>query len=156
MIMNQKGRGNDCFQTPSYIFKQLKDIFDFQIDVACTYSNCCCSDGFYFDKGLDALKENWGGYRAFCNPPFSQKAKFIEKAHNEVQNGNCPICVMILPLNSMDTKAWHKFIEGRYHYEILQGRISFIDPDTGKPKSGNNSGTVIVYFKKRISTGRED
>lgn len=68
--------------------------------------------------------------------------------------GNCPICVMILPLNSMDTQAWHKFIEGKFHYEILQGRISFIDPETQKPKSGNNSGTVIVYFKKRINTRR--
>lgn len=57
---------------------------------------------------------------------------------------------MILPLNSMDTKAWHKFIEGKFHYEILEGRVSFIDPETQKPKSGNNSGTVIVYFKKRI------
>lgn len=91
-----------------------------------------------------------GGVRAFCNPPFSQKAEFIEKAHKEVQAGNCPICVMILPLNSMDTKVWHEIIEGRYHYEILKGRISFIDPETKQPRKGNNSGTVIVYFKKRI------
>ena len=54
--------------------------------------------------------------------------------------------------NSMDTKAWHKYIEGKFVYEILEGRISFIDPQTKKPKSSNNSGTVIVYFKKRIRT----
>lgn len=40
----------------------------------------------------------------------------------------------------------------RICYEVLEGRISFIDPATNKPKSGNNSGTVIVYFKKKIST----
>ena len=55
----------------------------------------------------------------------------------------------------MDTKAWHKFIEGKFHYEILEGRVSFIDPETQKPKSGNNSGTVIVYFKKRIEIKRK-
>ena len=62
---------------------------------------------------------------------------------------------MILPSLCMDTRAWHEYIEGRYHYEILEGRISFIDPETGKTKSGNNSGTVIVYFKKKISTKGE-
>ena len=50
----------------------------------------------------------------------------------------------------MDTKVWHEVIEGRYHYEILKGRIAFIDPETKQPKKGNNSGTVIVYFKKKI------
>lgn len=155
MIMNQKGRGNDCFQTPKFIFTQLDKIFNFEIDIACTTQNCLAPKGFYYDRSINALQVNWGGERAFCNPPFSQKAEFIEKAHNEVLNGSCPICVMILPLNSMDTKAWHKFIEGKFHYEILEGRISFIDPATGQPKSGNNSGTVIVYFKKRIKVRRE-
>ena len=150
MIMNQKGKGNDFFQTPPYIFNQLNKIFNFEIDIACNTQNCLCENGFYHDIGINALNIDWGKNRAFCNPPFSQKAEFIEKAHNEVQNGNCPICVMILPLNSMDTKAWHDFIEGRYHYEVLRGRISFIDPETQKPKSGNNSGTAIVYFKKKI------
>jgi len=91
-----------------------------------------------------------GGVRAFCNPPFSQKSEFIEKAYNEVLYGECPICVMILPILAMDTIAWHKYIEGIFHYEVLKGRISFIDPETMQPKSGNNSGTVIVYFKKKI------
>jgi len=91
-----------------------------------------------------------GGGRIFCNPPFSQKAKWIAKADYEVQEGGCPICVMVLPSLCMDTEAWHKYVEGKYHYEILKGRISFINPDTGKPQSGNNSGTVIVYFKKRV------
>ena len=124
MKMNQKG--NDFFETPKYIFKQLNRIFNFQMDVACT-------------------ELNW-----FCNPPFSKKADFIRKADIEVQSGRCPICVMILPLNSMDTKVWHEVIEGKYQYEILKGRIAFINPETKEAKKGNNSGTVIVYFKKRV------
>ena len=146
--MNQKGRGNDCFETPQYIFEQLNKIFNFELDVACSYDNCKCPNAIAIES-FNSLKTPWVG-RSFCNPPFSQKAEFIEKAHNDVMDGICPICVMILPLNCMDTKAWHKFIEGKFHYEILQGRISFIDPETKQPKNGNNSGTVIVYFKKRI------
>lgn len=148
MKMNQKGRGNDNFGTPDYIFKQLNDIFDFTFDVACTEKNCKCPYGY--DEKWDALSDaRWFG-RCFCNPPFSEKDKWIRKADKEVQEGNCPICVMILPLNCMDTRVWHEVIENRYHYEILQGRISFIDPETNEPKKGNNSGTVIVYFKRKV------
>jgi site-specific DNA-methyltransferase (adenine-specific) len=154
--MNQKG--NDEFCTPKHLFDQLDDIFKFELDVACTSHNNLLSDrgciyyegGFCYDKKFDGLKLSWGDERCFCNPPFSDKAKWIEKAYNEVINGNCPICVMILPTNCMDSKAWHKYIEGKMFYEILEGRVSFIDPKTQEPKSGNNSGTIIVYFKKKI------
>lgn len=144
MKMNQKGRGNDEFCTPDYIFEQLDKIFYFEFDAACDVYNCKCAHG-----SPDSLNINWEK-RTFCNPPFSKKADFIKKADAEVQNGNCPICVMILPLNCMDTKVWHDVIVSRYHYEILKGRIAFIDPDTQKPQKGNNSGTVIVYFKRKI------
>lgn len=142
--MNQKGKGNDCFETPDYIFEQLDNIFNFEFDTACDVYNCKCLRGY-----VDALNHTWFG-RCFCNPPFSKKAEFIKKAYEEVTSGHCPICVMILPLNSMDTRVWHQYIEGKFHYEILQGRIPFIDPETKQPRKGNNSGTVIVYFKKRI------
>lgn len=147
MKMNQKGRGNDEFCTPDYIFKQLNDIFNFEIDVACNQYNCKCELGMTEEN--NSLIRRWS-FRSFCNPPFSNKAEWIKKADYEVQIGNCPICVMILPLNCMDTKVWHEVIEGRYHYEILKGRIAFIDPETKQARKGNNSGTVIVYFKKRI------
>ena len=127
MKMNQKGRGNDEFETPDYIYNQLDRIFNFEFDVACNVWNCKIKD-IRFPDNFDGLKAN-----------------------SEVQYNNCPICVMILPLNSMDTKVWHEVIENKYHYEILKGRIAFIDPQTHEPKKGNNSGTVIVYFKKRIT-----
>ena len=149
MKMNQKGRGNDNFETPDYIFIQLDNIFHFNMDVAASKENAKVAHCF-FDKDENAILKHWGGHRCFCNPPFSNKAEFIKKADYEVQNDYCPICVMILPLNCMDTKIWHEVIEGKYYYEILKGRIAFIDPETKKPKKGNNSGTVIVYFKKKI------
>lgn len=147
--MNQKGKGNDNFETPDYIYNQLNRIFNFQMDVAASKLNAKTPN--YFTITNSALENDWF-FRSFCNPPFSKKAEFIQKADEQIQKEICPICVMILPLNCMDTKIWHEVIEGRYYYEILKGRISFIDPDTKTPKKGNNSGTVIVYFKKRIST----
>ena len=61
MIMNQKGKGNDCFQTPPFIFEQLNNIFNFTHDIACTTKNKLCENGFCFDLGQDALKTQWGG-----------------------------------------------------------------------------------------------
>jgi len=149
MKMNTKG--NDNFQTPRPLFEQLHRIFNFTLDAACTSKNCLCSKGFFFDTGADALKSSWGGERVFCNPPFSQKAAFIEKAYNEVINGDCPICVMILPSNCQDSQAFQKYIKKNFFYETLAGRVSFIHPETGQQMKGNNSGTTIVYFKKDIT-----
>lgn len=148
MYMNVKG--NDYFQTPDDLYNQLNSIFNFTLDAACTRQNCKCEKGIYHDMGLDALDVSWAGERVFLNPPFSQKADFIQKAYEEVMLGRCPICVMILPSNCMDSVAFQKYIYKQFFYEILAGRVAFIDPTTQKPMVGNNSGTVIVYFKKDI------
>lgn len=148
MKMNVKG--NDNFETPDSLYDQLNSIFKFTVDAACTTSNCKCARGFFIDYDIDGLEESWDGERVFCNQPFSQKAKWIVKAHSAVQYGGCPICVMILPSNCMDGDAFQTYIYPNYHFEVLKGRVSFIDPETKNPKKGNNSGTVIVYFKKKI------
>lgn len=149
--MKMNVRGNDNFQTPEHLFKQLNDIFNFTLDAACTTENCRCSKGFYHDQGIDALNISWEQERVFCNPPFSQKAAFIEKAYNEVINGDCPVCVMVIPSNCQDSKAFQKFIKKNFFFETLSGRVAFIDPETKQPMKGNNSGTTIVYFKKDIT-----
>jgi len=149
MKMNVKG--NDNFETPPNLFRQLDRIFNFTLDVACTKDNCKCYKGFFYDDDIDALNQDWTDERCFCNPPFSKKSQFIEKAYNEVINGNCPIVVMILPSNSLDCKAFQKYIKKNFFYETLDGRVSFIEPTEKKPMKGNNSGTTIVYFKKDIT-----
>ena len=136
---------DDGMLTPLWLFDQLNSIFSFTKDAACTPSNCLCDSGFY----SDALKQDWRGERIFCNPPFSGKGYWMQKAHNEVQNNGCPIVVMILPTNSMDSKPWHQYVYPYYKFDILEGRVSFLDPVTMLPKNGNNSGTTIVYFMKK-------
>lgn len=103
MKMNQKGKGNDYFETPAYIFEQLNNIFNFTLDVAADNKNAKTS-GFLSEQ-LNALTQSWRNERCFCNPPFSKKAEFIKKAYEEITIGECPLCVMILPLNCMDTRA---------------------------------------------------
>lgn len=149
MKMNVKG--NDNFHTPDHLFEQLNRIFNFTLDAACTTENCKCEYGFCSDLGIDALKMPWGGWRIFCNPPFSQKSAFIKKAYEEVINGDCPVVVMLLPSNCQDSKAFQQYIKKNFFYETLSGRVAFIDPETKQPMKNNNSGTMIVYFKKDIT-----
>lgn len=148
MKMNVKG--NDNFRTPDKLFNQLNDIFNFTCDAACTTDDCKCEYGFCYDLAIDALQQSWGGKRVFCNPLFSRKKEFIEKADYEVQQGGCPVVVMVLPSNCMDSAVFQRVIKKKYFYEVLSGRIAFIHQETGLPMKGNNSGTVIVYFKKDI------
>ena len=48
----------------------------------------------------------------------------------------------------MDSKPWHDFVYGKFNFEIMKGRTSFIDNKTNLPAKGNNSGTTIIYFFK--------
>jgi len=61
MIMNQKGKGQDCFETPDLVYQQLNAIFNFTHDAACTSENCKAPNGFYFDKQDNGLVKEWGG-----------------------------------------------------------------------------------------------
>lgn len=152
MKMNQKGKGQDNYQTPSHIFGQLNAIFNFTVDAACTSVDKKCPVGFCFDLGTDGLVESWGGYRVFCNPPFSNKSEWIKKAFDEVHNGNCPLAVLIIPTLSESIDAFQDYVFTRYWntVKVIRQRIAFINPETGKPQSGNNSGTSICIFMKEV------
>lgn len=139
-----KGKRNDSFETPNWLFNKLNARFNFTVDAASTEENKKC------EKRLkDGLRDKWTG-RVFCNPPFSQKKEWMEKAHKSIESGECDLCVMLLPTNSMSSIFWHDFVFGKYHYEIISTRVNFIDPETKKEAIGADSGTTVIYFMKKI------
>lgn len=146
MVFNTRTENSkDDLETPDYLFEQLDDRYNFSIDVACTMGN---SKVIHYGMLYDGLKDSWAGHRVFCNPPYKNKKEWIRKAIYEVEEGDCPLCIMILPCTMevlRDTKD--------YHQEILSYRVSFIDPETKKPMKGNNAGTVIIHFWKKITRG---
>lgn len=148
MIRGMKPNGCDEFETPDWLFNALNERFNFNFDAACNLDNCKV-DISQFGTILtplfrDGLTHSLSNKRVFCNPPYSQKFKWIEKAKTEVQNG-CPVCVMILPC----TMEVLREIKG-FHYDVLPRRVNFIDPNTKKPSKGNNQGTVVVCFWSEI------
>jgi len=153
MIIGINDKGCDTFNTPDYLFTQLNNIFSFTVDAACSSRNAKTDIRFAHDEGVCGLTESWERHRVFINPPFSKKKDWIIKAHNEVMENNCYVAVMILPLNCMSTETFFNIvIKNNYLYEILNKRVDFLDDATKNKTNGNNSDTVIVYFKKDISS----
>lgn len=78
----------DNWEIPEWLFNLLDSRFNFTLDAAATRTNKKC---IKFCE--DGLSESRGKNRVFCNPPFSQKNAFIEKAYKEITEGDCPCWV---------------------------------------------------------------
>lgn len=112
--------------TPPELFGPLHERFRFTLDVAAAAHNTKCPR--FFTKADDGLSQAWAGERVWCNPPYSDIAPWVAKAHSEP----AALVVMILPANRTEQGWWQRHIEpyrdrgGRLSIEFLPGRIRFI------------------------------
>jgi phage N-6-adenine-methyltransferase len=58
---------SDEWSTPPELFACLDSLFQFELDPCATPKSATCPR--YFAKEIDGLKQDWGTYRVFCNPP---------------------------------------------------------------------------------------
>ncbi len=100
---------SDDWETPSELYNALNNIFHFDFDP------CPVNPTF------DGLKIDWGK-RNYVNPPYSQLAKWVEKAYIETSKGK--VVVMLIPSRT-DTKAFHKYILGKAQIFYVKGRLKF-------------------------------
>lgn len=117
---------------------------DFYIDVAASEENRKC--GAYIDEPLDALNIEWfarGSRTAWCNPPFSRKVEFLQKAHKQRHEG---MTCMMLPYEPC-TKWWRENVDGKATVVYVpDGRYNYCHPETGKPVQGVNFASAFVVF----------
>ena len=108
----------------------------------------------FLDEERDAMRTPWTGLgpRVWMNPPYSRCDAFIQRARMVAQKEKSTVCVLVP--NSTENKWFHRdalpFASEIWFYE---GRISFIDPDTLKPQSGNPCGSVLLVFGPYSSEG---
>ncbi len=153
---------NDYWKTPEDLLKTLKYTFtdnggfldvcpdqkEYEKFISGDYEGLF--DGF---NGSDALDPElpWGDdytELAFVNPPYSgnYKERSIGRAV-EVNNTEGFPVACLFPA-SVET-AWFKEIEEKSTLVWYLGkRVSFADPVTGKPGTGNRSGSVIFILDK--------
>ncbi len=62
----------------------------------------------------------------------------------EIQGGNCQTVFFLTP-DSTDTKTWwHKYIAEHSPCTLFfEGRINYIDPETGKQETGVSFGSAL-------------
>ena len=72
-----------------------------------------------------------GGCRVFCNPPYSQIDKWVEKAFRETKNDNT-LVVLLIPSRT-DTRYFHNFIYQRAEIRFIKGRLKFGDSKNSAP-----------------------
>lgn len=146
---NTPAEQRDLWRTPPEIFAALNSEFIFQLDAAASEHNRLCK--LFISEEENALTTSWpeamgysDGY-AWLNPPYSDIMPFVKKAAHENKYG-CTGCVMLLPADT--SVGWFKEAiqtasEVRF---ITAGRLSFINPVTGKPVNGNNKGSMLIIW----------
>ncbi len=71
---------------------------------------------------LDGLAREWGK-RVFCNPPYSEIPRFIERAWRSLRDGTQIVC-FLLPART-DTRWFHDELLGKAEIRFIRGRLRF-------------------------------
>lgn len=81
-----------------------------------------------------------GGYRVFCNPPYSNIAAWVKKAYREATKDNT-LVVLLIPART-DTKYFQEYIYHRSEIRFIKGRLKF-----GESKNSAPFPSMVVIFR---------
>jgi phage N-6-adenine-methyltransferase len=141
--------------TPDDLWEELKEQFNFTIDVAASEKNAKCERFYTIDD--DGLARSWAGERVWCNPPYSKIRDWVAKAFHEWQNGT-ELIVMLIPSTRTEQPFWQEFIEPYRDRGLgittrfVARRRKFFDEKRGF-RSHATFGLVLVIFE---STQQEE
>ena len=141
----------DAYRTPPELFAALDAEFDFKLDVAASNENMLCD--FRITEEENCLTTDWrtaagmigtAGWFAWANVPYSNVRPFVKRAAEMAKQGiGCVMLVMADTSVGWYAEAIKTCQEVRF---IVGGRISFLDPVTGKPAAGNNKGSMFLIW----------
>lgn len=129
---------SDEWATPKDFFDRLDAEFNFTLDPCATNQNHKCDK--YYTADDDGLSKDWGGQRVFCNPPYSEISKWVEKAFYETRKDNT-LVVLLIPART-DTKYFHNYILHRTEIRFVKGRLKFGDSKNSAPFP-----SMVVIFR---------
>jgi len=138
--------GQDNYRTPDYVFDWLDKEFDFDLDAACNMENCKCDFGYDFE--INGLKKCWEPLTTWLNPPYSDPYPWVKKAYEESLKGATVVC--LLPADT-STKWFHEWVIGKAEVRFVEGRIKFINPETGREcKDSPKFGSMIAVYGPEV------
>jgi len=130
--------GYDEWETPQQIFDYFNDRFRFTLDVCASPENAKVLR--YFTKEQNGLFQDWSGEICWMNPPYSDNAKWVQKAYRASLNPNT-VVVCLLPSRT-DTSWFHDYC-AKGDIWFIRGRITF-----GNAKNVAPFPSMIVIFPK--------
>ncbi|MDT2842647.1 phage N-6-adenine-methyltransferase [Vagococcus lutrae] len=134
------------WETPQWLFDELNDEFNFELDAMATEQNAKCD--IFFTKEDDALKKDWSQYNSiFINPPYQSSVQnaVLKKAYETNKNYGNTI-VLLIPART-DTARWHEHIFGKAEIRFLKGRLKF-EVDGIEYKDAATFPSAIVIYRK--------
>ena len=119
---------SDIWATPNDFFNSLNAEFNFTLDPCALPENAKCKK--FYTPEQNGLNQDWSGEIVFCNPPYSEVSKWVEKAYKEAKRG--AKTVMLIPSRT-DTKWFHEFIYKKHEIRFVKGRLKFSDQKNSAP-----------------------
>lgn len=143
----------DEWGTPDYLFRPLHERWQFTVDAAADAMNTKLHR--FWTKEDDGLAQSWRGETVWCNPPYSEYDRWIEKAADSCVLGNADVLfdrgayiplvrtrvVMLLP-NALEKKVFHRWKGHIAEVWFIKGRVKFI----GGGQHGPNFGSALLVF----------
>lgn len=152
-------------RTPSNFIRAVEAKFKvkFIFDLACTVDDCVVQEnlqdgrGYFFDLGIDALKQDWSKIHipvlpndveacGWLNNPWKLTNKFAKKCSENpsmllldemeiADNTSARTCIRILSLFTagVGSNWFAKYVHGQADVYFLHPRITYLDPRTGLP-----------------------
>lgn len=159
--MGRRGNKNDYYVTPAPCIRALIDKTQWNFKGLSILDPCCGSgvfgrvfkeygvdiEEYDLSQGKDFFDENREFDIIVCNPPYSIKDKFIDKALTVAKH-----IFMILPYNVGNYNAFHKkymnnpYFAGKY---LMTPKFFMTTEETENPKRGGISAYAWYYWKVR-------
>jgi phage N-6-adenine-methyltransferase len=132
---------NNEWSTPQYLFDELNQEFNFNMDVCADYWNHKCKN--FFDIEANGLNQSWVG-TCWMNPPYDKTIKYwIQKAYEESLKG---VTTVALIPSRTETIWFHDYcLKSNVEIRFIKRRVNFTDINgkSGRPRFGS----AIVIFK---------
>jgi phage N-6-adenine-methyltransferase len=111
---------SDVWSTPQDFFANLDAEFHFTLDACAIAANATCDR--YFSPEDDGLIQDWGQEVIWCNPPYSQVARWIAKAYDASKAGATVVCLVYA---AVDTRWWQTYVQPYAEFRFPPGRLKF-------------------------------
>nr|WP_240511604.1 DNA N-6-adenine-methyltransferase [Novosphingobium panipatense] len=97
----------------------------------------------YIFEEEDGLKTRWSGQLAFCNPPFSQAGKWLDRCYRAWAENEVDVVVALVPVRT-STRVFHDRCAGIADVLFLPGRPDFMNPFAPPGTSGQTPFGVMA------------